>query len=449
MHADEAILADKFGTLLETGKFTYDPSDYHGPVLPYATLPAAWLRGQHRYLDLDETTLRIVPALAGVALSLAPLALAGSIGPVAAVCAGVMIAVSPVCVYYSRYYISEMPLALLTAILLIVVERLRASSNWMAWAAAGLIAGLAFATKETAVLAIASQSVAAWIVWRPRPTLREVIFLAAGFLIPVIWMHPELVLQSIPSYFSRGMNAGPHNHPWYYYGQLLIGWGTSSRETAILAFGFAGFFVRTDRPFARFLKMYCLTLAVLYCAIPYKTPWCVVSIVFALALLGGIAFQSLPNRKAAVAIMAALSLYLAWQAARISGPDATSALNQWAYAQSGGDVVAIRDRAAQIAKKAGPSIRIGVWTVTNPWPLPWYFRSFPNTGWARGIPAGAPPDVIVTSPSLMPTIERKIYEDPPPGERELFIEAFDRPIELRPGEPVRVLVRRSVAERFR
>ena len=31
MHADEAILADKFGTLLETGRWRYDPGDYHGP----------------------------------------------------------------------------------------------------------------------------------------------------------------------------------------------------------------------------------------------------------------------------------------------------------------------------------------------------------------------------------------------------------------------------------
>ena len=42
MHADEAVLADKFGGLLETGSFSYDPQDYHGPALAWLTLAPAW-----------------------------------------------------------------------------------------------------------------------------------------------------------------------------------------------------------------------------------------------------------------------------------------------------------------------------------------------------------------------------------------------------------------------
>src|SRR5262245_21182237 len=37
MHADEAIHADKLGTLLEGGGYAYDPSQYHGPTLYYLT----------------------------------------------------------------------------------------------------------------------------------------------------------------------------------------------------------------------------------------------------------------------------------------------------------------------------------------------------------------------------------------------------------------------------
>jgi hypothetical protein len=41
MHADEAIHADKFGTLLEGRGYAYDPSEYHGPTLYYLTCPRA------------------------------------------------------------------------------------------------------------------------------------------------------------------------------------------------------------------------------------------------------------------------------------------------------------------------------------------------------------------------------------------------------------------------
>ncbi len=80
MHADEAVLADKFGGLLETGSYAYDPQQYHGPALAWLTLVPARLMGAHRYADLTETTLRIVPALCGVALVLLPVLLSDGLG---------------------------------------------------------------------------------------------------------------------------------------------------------------------------------------------------------------------------------------------------------------------------------------------------------------------------------------------------------------------------------
>ena len=56
MHADEAVHADKFGTLLEGRGYAYDPSEYHGPTLYYLTLPSAWLQGATRFVDIDEAT---------------------------------------------------------------------------------------------------------------------------------------------------------------------------------------------------------------------------------------------------------------------------------------------------------------------------------------------------------------------------------------------------------
>jgi predicted membrane-bound mannosyltransferase len=38
MHCDEAVHADKFGTLLEQGRYEYSTVDYHGPTLYYMAL---------------------------------------------------------------------------------------------------------------------------------------------------------------------------------------------------------------------------------------------------------------------------------------------------------------------------------------------------------------------------------------------------------------------------
>ena len=103
MHADEAVLADKFGTLLDTGVWRYDATDYHGPVLPYLTLVSAWAAGQHRYVDLTESVLRAVPVALGLMVVALPLLLSRGLGSDAAIAAAALTAISPAMVYYSRY----------------------------------------------------------------------------------------------------------------------------------------------------------------------------------------------------------------------------------------------------------------------------------------------------------------------------------------------------------
>jgi predicted membrane-bound mannosyltransferase len=39
VHTDEAVHSIKFKGLWEDGKYRYDPDEYHGPTLYYATLP--------------------------------------------------------------------------------------------------------------------------------------------------------------------------------------------------------------------------------------------------------------------------------------------------------------------------------------------------------------------------------------------------------------------------
>ena len=42
MHADESVQAAIFRGLWLEGRYAYDPDEFHGPTMPYATLPSAW-----------------------------------------------------------------------------------------------------------------------------------------------------------------------------------------------------------------------------------------------------------------------------------------------------------------------------------------------------------------------------------------------------------------------
>ncbi|MFO1529947.1 MAG: hypothetical protein U1F77_09520 [Kiritimatiellia bacterium] len=65
------VQAGTTGRLLDEGfAYRYDPVEYHGPTLYYFTVPLAHLRGRDGFRQLDETTLRLVPALFGAGLLL-------------------------------------------------------------------------------------------------------------------------------------------------------------------------------------------------------------------------------------------------------------------------------------------------------------------------------------------------------------------------------------------
>ncbi|MCP5063999.1 MAG: hypothetical protein GY936_16275, partial [Ignavibacteriae bacterium] len=68
LHTDEAVHAVKFGELLEEGSYIYDPIEYHGPTLNYFTLVSTSLFREETLKDINEITIRLVPAIISLLL---------------------------------------------------------------------------------------------------------------------------------------------------------------------------------------------------------------------------------------------------------------------------------------------------------------------------------------------------------------------------------------------
>jgi predicted membrane-bound mannosyltransferase len=461
MHADEAILADKFGTFLATGHYVYAPLDYHGPMLAYCTLLPAYLSGRTSYARLNEPTLRIVPATAGILLALSPLLFTSVIGFAAAWLAAAFLTVSPAMVYYSRDYIPEMLLALWAAAWLWTLWKTLRRPGPGGWALAGCIAGMMLATKETAVLVLASSAIAGVVVFRPRrPDWRSAGAFAATLALTVsALLAPPwrwgLLGSAAQSYLHRGVAPGWHAHPWHYYLGLLTGAAGGPGEALLFILAMAGFVIafRSDKPVLRFVAWYGILLAGLYSALPYKTPWCIVAVLYPFALLAGVAAESLVRlwRAAALVLVAAAMTYTACQAWLASTRYSSDPRNQWVYAQTGNGVYKIRDRVEACAQAAaqGRQVPVDIYSRENLWPLPWYLRGYPNVRWWREVPAqGLPAPILLASPAMEPDLIRKLYESPPPGERVLYMQMFPGYVELRPGVEVRGYVSKQLWDRM-
>jgi uncharacterized protein (TIGR03663 family) len=470
MHADEAVHADRLGDLLEQGRYEYSTADYHGPTLYYLALAAARAQGIRHYADLNEITLRAVPAIIGVLLVAAHFLLIPYLGLPAAASAALFTAVSPAMVYYSRYFIHETLLVFFTfGAMLALFGYLRRPSAGRALAA-GAMFGLMYATKETWIVAAVCMLLAGLAQWRRgkfRIATRHMALAAlAAVLVAMVLMssfltHPRGIVDSVlayRTYFARGSGVNTvHVHPWYFYFSRLLYFHYAGApvwsEALIVGLAVAGMFV--SRGVGRYLAIYTVLMAAAYCAIPYKAPWNVLGFLHGMILLAGIGvvwtFQH--ASKLIVVVLVGIGVAnLGWQARAASFGYSSDPRNPWVYAHTGTDVFLITKQVAALAAvhPAGRAMPVQIFTRGNLWPLPWYFRRYSGVRWWNGVSDTAPTaPVILATPDMEPALLHKIYEVPPPGQREMYVNMFDRYVELRPRVEVRGYVAKSLWDDLR
>jgi hypothetical protein len=158
--------------------------------------------------------------------------------------------------------------------------------------------------------------------------------------------------------------------------------------------------------------------------------------VFLVRSLRGTAVRAL-----AAFLLVSTAAHLGWQAFRGSFRLASDPRNPYVYGHTGTDVFEIVARVEGLARAHpdGASLPVQVISPANLWPLPFYLRGMPQVGWWTGaVPDSAPnAPVILLTPDMEPAVVRRLYDLPPPGERELYVNIFERPVELRPQVELR------------
>ena len=479
MHTDEAVHAIKFGALLEDGTYRYDRNEYHGPTLNYFTLLPAWLTGEKTLAGLSETTLRIVPVFFGFCLLLL-IPLLPELGLRASACAVLMTAASPAMVFYSRYYIQETLLVCFTFGLIVAFWRL-CSTGRRGWTvAAGVCAGLMCATKETWMISaglIGTAMLGVCIIRRlemrrglPLRWMSVGIALLSAAAVWTLFFssfftHWEGVRDSLlayRTYFARAGENARHGHPWYYFLAMLTysrgDHGPLWTEAGIVFFGIAGMWSAFKekpgkagaggRDLRIFLGLYTLMMLIVSSAIPYKTPWLVLGALQPLIIMAGIGVSAMLEwldarklRPLGILVTGLMVSHLAWQAWMANFRYYDDPVNPYVYSHPGDDVRQIAAAATRSVRDGDSALQV-VCSGDDYWPLPWYLRALPHVGWGRSVGEDfVPAGVILASPEFEPALLHRMYDVPPPGERNLYVPLFDRAMFLRPGIEVRGYIR--------
>lgn len=481
MHGDEANQAVKAGALLDDGFYQYDPLDHHGPSLYYLSLISARLAGQTRFRDTSEVTYRMVSVVFGVALVLLLLLLRDGMGERATCIAALLLALSPAMVFYSRYFIQEMLLVCFTLGAIVAGWRYTRRPS-LAWAlATGACLGLMHATKETCVIAYVSMAGAILLTLILSHGRREMIahlrravkpahaipaFILAAVISIVLFSsfftHPRGPLDSLltyANYLQRADGAGLHDKPWYYYLQTLLlvhrrpgPWWTEGFVMALALVGAVAAWRGRTRdeghaPFVRFIAFYTLIMTALYSAIPYKTPWTLLSLYLGMILLAGVGASALLSRVRAAwgrvvlsILLAAGTAHLGYQAYAANYVYPADPRNPYVYAHTSTAFLRLAERIEDIAEihPEGHGMLIKVIQPDRDyWPLPWYLRQFENVGYWHEPPDNLDASIIIASPALGSLLEEKLQ-----GEYQTEMHG------LRPSVLRAVYIRKDLWEAF-
>ncbi len=480
MHGDEAVHAFKFLDLWQKGDYRYDPNEYHGPTIYYAELPVVWLTGRKSFVDIREADYRLPTVLFGAAMLLLLIPLSDALGRRGTVCAGLMLAISPAFVFYSRYYIQEILLTFFTLGMLACGWRYTRCLRPIWLVGAGVCAGLMVATKETAVVTFVAcgLGVVLTALWTKhidgtKLDLRRfsnpklfaitggVALFTACLLLTGLFRHPSAAIDYLRSYtpwLGRAHGTSLHRHPWSYYLEILVWWKKGSAhvwsEGLIVGLALIGGIaaalpnkigkLKCSLPFARFIAFATLLLTAIYSIIPYKTPWCVLSFLLGMILLAGIGASVLLERlpgnilKSAVAVLLlAAFAQLGWQSHRTSYVSYMDSANPYVYAQPVADVVELGRRLEKLSLASTEHNAMVVKVFAKDqyyWPLPWYLREFPNVGFYQGVPEDAQAAIVLADPDFDEQLDKKL------GPTHLMNHIYG----LRPGAFFEIWIRMDV-----
>ncbi len=402
-HFDEGINGWFADGIWAKGFFQYDPTNYHGPWHFYSMFLSQSLLGRSIW------ALRLPAIIASLLCIPALFLFARWFGRAAVRWAALAFAVSPACVFYGRYSIHE-PWFVLFCLLFtwgaiaLWLERDKAGL----WAAAAGITGMLL-NKETYVIHTGSLALAAGVfaLWnrgsplRPPPeraaqrgwTTRD-LWLAGGvsvFLLVFFYSGNFFKFQGLGDFFralvawtKTGAAANGHEKtafellPFvnYYWLALLARY----EWPALIGLIWSVRYAWPGPAVPRLLAIYAAGVLLAYSIVPYKTPWCIISILWPWLLFFGAAIEAIGRAwaRAAGVLLLAVSLGMAL---RLNFRQYENDAEPYVYVQTYNSLRTLTDPLLGAAKHDPRFYEATGALCVDYYPLPWILGDFTNLGW--------------------------------------------------------------------
>ncbi len=403
-HFDEGVNGMFIDRMQASGYYKYDPKNYHGPLHFYALFLFKTLLGR------DLWALRLPTALISLAAVALALKFSRFFGRPVALLAALGLALSPACVYYGRDAIHESWLLFFLLLTLYGIYGLwRDNGRRDLWALALGLTGMVL-TKETYIIHVTCFLAAGCVLflWEKlfpshlspgRPPAsewnwRDGLAVAAVCLGLIVLFYSgtffnlsglQGLFTTFTSWAQKSVEGEGHRKFWHYWLRLL--WWREAWALAGLACGVAWVaWSRRDWQL-RYLAIYGTGALVAYSIVPYKTPWCILSILWPFYFLAAAALVALARLGRAGTVVAALALVglAGWTARQ------TWVLNfrhfadedePYSYVQTSTQAERLTAPLLALARENRTNYhRSGLVLSNSPHPLPWILGDFTGVGY--------------------------------------------------------------------
>jgi hypothetical protein len=368
--------------------------------------------------------------------------------------AALAMAVSPGFIFYGRYSIHEVWLLLFSMMFMLGLLGLwlHGTVDYLWYTGIG-IAGMVL-TKETYIIHLGCAVIALpllfismkiWPVENPEPIKQKwtnidlamvclvgvgaIIFFYSGTFFH--WSGIKGLYQTFHAWFKTGHNGNGHEKPFYYWLTLIARY----EWPACLGLVLCGFCQSFRNISLRYLAITGVGIFLAYSIVHYKTPWCIISIIWPLLFIFGSFILIMPKRWLTVSLATAaliLTASLGWAISlnyfRCStyadfgwNPEKSVAANiadffwsePYVYVQTYNDIYKLTTPLLELAHADPKYYHItGHIIRPSPYPLPWILDDFPRIGYYEhdNYPPTMDADFLLVQEDKVAEVESKLHD---------------------------------------
>jgi len=425
-HFDEGINGWFVDQMTKTGFYKYDPTNYHGPLHFYVLFISQTLFGRNLW------ALRLPVVLASVFCIRLTLNFEPIVGRTVSRWAALAMAVSPAYVFYGRYSIHEIWLVLFSMLFILGLLGLwKFGTSRYLWCAGMGLFGMIL-TKETYIIHVGCAALAVLVTWVSHKLVRSsgttaapqtwsylnlTVIAAAGVAALVFfysgtfynWQGVKGLYLTFSAWFQTGHKGNGHEKEWWYW-LMLIG-----RYEVAIAVGLvvSALSIAFKDSALRYLAVYGVGTLMAYSIVNYKTPWCIISIVWPLLFIFGAAILFVPQRQRRIGsfVLGALLAFSLIQSIRLNFFHCTTDTEPYVYVQTYNDIDKLTQPLLKLARRNPANYQlVGHMIRTSAYPLPWTLGDFPRIGYYEkdNLPNTLDADFLLVQEDKIATVEPKL-----------------------------------------